>query len=368
MKPKIALLIGDRTKGGGTERMCAFLANALARSGRFAVSVVSLQESRPRPAFGLEKEVRPFRLSRSGSRAAFLPASLLRLLCLCRRERFSVLIDVDVVLDVLSLPCARLSGAKLVSWEHFSFGERVGSSLRPLIHRLTCRFSDHIVVLTEADRALYLREGKPRCPVTVIRNPADFLPLPEPQPPREKVVLACGGLVPRKRMEHVIEIAALLRDRFPDWRFRILGEGPERPRLEALVRERGLSGAVELPGFAGDMAAAYADASLFLLTSTGEGLPMVLLEAKYFRLPPVSYDIPCGPNEIILDGVNGFLVSPGSTEQAAEKLALLMGNDELRRSFSAHAWDNLEPFRGAAIVRRWEELLGSLTAGKEGAL
>ena len=140
----------------------------------------------------------------------------------------------------------------------------------------------------------------------MIRNPADFLPLPDPMPPREKVVLACGGLVPRKRMEHVIEIAALLHDRFPDWRFRILGEGPERPRLEALVRERGLSGTVELPGFAGDMAAAYAGASLFLLTSSSEGIAMVLLESKYFRLPLVSYDILCGPNEVILDGVNGF--------------------------------------------------------------
>ena len=65
-----------------------------------------------------------------------------------------------IYLDVLSLPCVRLSGAKLVSWEHFYFGERLGTRLRPLIHRLTCRFSDHIVVLTEADRALYLKEGK----------------------------------------------------------------------------------------------------------------------------------------------------------------------------------------------------------------
>ena len=132
------------------------------------------------------------------------------------------------------------------------------------------------------------------------------------------------------------------------------------------MRERGLSGTVELPGFAGDMAAAYAGASLFLLTSSSEGIAMVLLESKYFRLPLVSYDILCGPNEVILDGVNGFLVSPGNTEEAAEKLALLMGDDDLRRRFSAHAWDNLEPFRSETIARQWEELLSGLTAGKEG--
>ena len=52
--------------------------------------------------------------------------------------------------------------------------------------------------------------------------------------------------------------------------------------------------------------------------------------------------------------------------EAAEKLALLMGDDDLRRRFSAHAWDNLEPFRSETIARQWEDLLSGLTAGKEG--
>ena len=96
------------------------------------------------------------------------------------------------------------------------------------------------------------------------------------------------------------------------------------------------------------------------MTSRSEGLPMVLLEAKLMKLPNVSYDILTGPSEIILNGVNGYLVEPENVNAFAESLARLMESERLREEFSANAWDNIGKFDSAEITKKWIRLLDSL--------
>ena len=89
---------------------------------------------------------------------------------------------------------------------------------------------------------------------------------------------------------------------------------------------------------------------------------MVLLEAKNFSLPAVSFDIRTGPSEIIEDGVGGCLIPvSGDDERDAQAMADAIGGlltDEVRyRSFEAHAKDHMERFSMEQIAARWEELL-----------
>ena len=84
---------------------------------------------------------------------------------------------------------------------------------------------------------------------------------------------------------------------------------------------------------------------------------MVLLEAKSYGLPLVSFDIMTGPGEIIRDGVNGYLVPPGDTAALAEKICRLIENEELRRDFSENSQVDIERFDSVEIIEQWEKLI-----------
>ena len=360
---KICIFSGDITRPGGTERVACFLADGLHRSPYFDVSVVSLTEASQKPAFSLDPGIPRFVLSEKWVQPGpgYLPV-IVRLIRLIHRENFSVIIDVDTVLDLLSLPCKWLTGIRLISWEHFHYDELMGTSYRAIGRKITSRYTDCIVTLTERDAGDWLELGHPACPVRTIPNPANWLPSYEAPARREKIILSAGGLVPVKRFEDVILTASVLIPHFPDWKFLIVGEGPEKERLLRLIRKHHLEGSVILQGYSDDMTSLYLRSSIYLLTSRSEGLPMVLLEAKYYRLPSVSYDIKNGPAEILLDGINGYLVHPGRTDLLAEKLRALMSDEKLRQSFSEHAWDNIGRFDKDAILRQWTDLLLDDTA------
>jgi len=126
-------------------------------------------------------------------------------------------------------------------------------------------------------------------------------------------------LRPQKDFPTLIQAFAHVRRAYPA-RLLILGEGEERPALEALVRQLGLEQDVSLPGFAVNPYPYMARASLFVLSSRWEGLPGVLIEALYCGAPLVATDCPSGPREILRDGQYGQLVPVGDVTALAQAI------------------------------------------------
>jgi glycosyltransferase involved in cell wall biosynthesis len=124
------------------------------------------------------------------------------------------------------------------------------------------------------------------------------------QPP---VVLGVGRLVTQKDFLTLIRAFALLRQQRPA-RLMILGEGGERPKLEALIQDLGVTADVALPGFVENPYAYMAQASVFALSSIFEGFGNVVAEALATGTPVVSTDCESGPAEILADGEYGILV------------------------------------------------------------
>ncbi len=134
------------------------------------------------------------------------------------------------------------------------------------------------------------------------------------------MLLAVGNLTPPKDYPTLIRALALVR-REHDVRLMILGEGRERPGLEDLVRELGLTGHVALPGFAANPYAYLARAAVFVLSSAWEALPTVLIEALAVGVPVVATDCRHGPREILDGGRYGRLVPVGDAEAMAQAVA-----------------------------------------------
>lgn len=139
------------------------------------------------------------------------------------------------------------------------------------------------------------------------------------------VILGVGRLTAQKAFNILIEAFARVR-KSQSARLLILGEGEERPMLEALIRRLGLEQDIELPGFVSNPYPYMAHAALFVLSSRWEGLPTVLVEAMSLRTPVIATDCPSGPQEILRNGKYGQLVPVDDADALAMAIQNFLAN------------------------------------------
>jgi len=147
-------------------------------------------------------------------------------------------------------------------------------------------------------------------------------PLEHPwfRPGAPAVLLAVGRLVRKKNHPTLLRALASVREQ-REVRLVILGDGPERARLERLIEHLGLRDAVLLPGFASNPFAWMARADLFVSSSISEGMASALIEALACGCPVVATDCPSGPAEILQGGEFGRLVPVGDVDALAAAIA-----------------------------------------------
>jgi glycosyltransferase involved in cell wall biosynthesis len=170
------------------------------------------------------------------------------------------------------------------------------------------------------------------------------------QPP---VVLAVGRLTKQKDFPLLIRAFAQVCQKRRA-RLIILGEGPDRPLLEAQVSELGLEDEVALPGFVENPYAYMSRAALYVLSSQWEGLPTVLIEALYCGAPVVATDCPSGPREILANGRYGALVPMGDVSALAQ--AIEAGLAGKTPSPTAESW---QPYALETVVDQYIRLLSN---------
>lgn len=358
---RIAFFSGDITRSGGTENVSIMLTNALVAEGwvtNDAVMFISLFEEHDQPFFAIDPRIARYTVYPTvthGIQHYF--DTVKRLRCLVKQHHIDVLVDIDGILDMYSLPIKRGVGVKVISWEHFNYHQNPGVPYRKLTRRWAARKADAIVTLTEADRKLYLDNAHPQCPVVAIPNPMQTV---TPQPvyaADSRVIISSGRLTYQKGFDMLVDVAARVLPGHPDWQWLILGEGEDRPMLEEKIAAAGIGGQLILKGRVENMVDYYRKAAMFVLTSRFEGLPMVLLEAKAYKLPIVSFDCETGPADIVTDGVNGDLVPEGDVDALAARIDRLINDADRRHAYAAHALDDAQRFAMPDIIKHWQRLL-----------
>jgi glycosyltransferase involved in cell wall biosynthesis len=202
--------------------------------------------------------------------------------------------------------------------------------LLPLFVRRVYPWADAIVTVSHgvADD-LALTTGLPRARITTIYNPVVSArlqeqaqaPLVHPwfMPGSPPVVLGAGRLEAQKDFPTLLKAFARVRA-VREARLILLGEGKDRPLLEALAQDLRVAENVELPGFVENPFAYMARATVFVLSSTYEGLPGVLIQAMACGCPVVSTDCPSGPAEILAGGAYGPLAPVGDDRALAQAI------------------------------------------------
>ncbi|WNE99749.1 glycosyltransferase family 4 protein [Streptomyces luomodiensis] len=388
---------------GGTIRTVFNQASAMAAAGH-EVEIVSARRGRTEPRFPLDPRVRlvplvderereksgagagpagedsPFawlrsRRTRSARehRPAYVPAGEFGAQFFTPEVERAVIrhlrgLDDGVLVSTrpgLNLLAARFAPRHLplVAQEHMNLRSH-RRDVQAAIARTYGRF-DIIAVLTEGDREAY-EQTLPGARVVCVPNAVH-------KPPRQAgnypahIAVAAGRLLPQKGFDLLIPAFGRALEHHPDWQLRIYGSGPQHTALRNLIDEHHLYNNVFLMGHTSDLDGELTKASLYVLSSRFEGLPMVMIEAMALGLPIVSFDCPTGPRDVLTDGKDGFLVPPGDTAALAGALTRLMDDEGRRADMGAAALDSARAYAPDSIQPRWQRLFETLHPASRGA-
>lgn len=343
------------SRGGGTERSTTLIANELSKKG-FNVKVLSLQNAKKRSFFSLVDTVKHDILIPEIKGKIQIPKIILLLNQYLRKNKIDILINVDVMLGMYSIPATRFTKTKLIAWEHFNFYQDIWCSYSKHVRALSVKLCDYYIVLTEKDKKNFYEHLKVKCPLDYIYNPITHIPTHE-YDINSKIIMSVGNLLEIKGFDMLIDVAHGVLKENEEWQWHIYGEGPKRKELQDKINHLGLQDKVILKGKVNNIEEYYPKAALFVMTSRMEGLPMTLLEAKANKLPIVSFDIMTGPSEIVEDGVNGYLVPAYNINDMSLKIKKLIEESLLREQFSRQTIVGMDKFNKEKIVKEWIKVI-----------
>ena len=357
LPPQVSVAVFlTRFEPGGTERQMIELVRLLDPS-RFTVHVACfdkrgawLPRVAERAASIVEFPIRGF------AHPGTMP-TLLRFARWCRRERIEVLQTCDFYANIFGLPGAALAGVPV----------RIGSrrDLNPdkspaqiRLQRQAYRCATTVVANCAAARGILLAEGLAPASIAVIPNGVD-------RPRHESAgvaaeqrtrVITVANLRPEKNHETLIAAADLLSADFPDVEFQIVGDGPRRSELEALVRSRRLDDRVSLLGHREDVGRLLSEASIFALPSRSEAFPNGAIEAMAAGLPVVASAVG-GLLDLIEHGRTGLLIEPGNPTALADALRQLLTNQTAAARIGEHARAHVQQrYSFERMVKAFEDL------------
>ena len=364
---RVAVLINDMNATGGIQRVAANLVRDL-RPYHDTV-LLSVEPLKPpvifhEPGLNFQSlERRQTRFRRGGRLLHFAGTGL-------ALRRWVAQHQIDTVLaiwyDWASVAAVALPrSVKTVGCEHISFGEAVPQMRR--IRRLCYPSLDCAVSLTREDQPALARISR------ATRTIPNYVPhiQPAPHPGRERLLLTIGHLDSRKGIDRLLwGLKQPLHDN-PDWRLVVIGGGEKGHAdwgyldyVAVLIKLLRLEGRVEFHPATSRIDDWYRRASIYVMGSRREGLPMVLIEAKAHGVPVIAFDCPTGPKEIVRDGVDGFLIGKDS-EAFGQAAASLMTNPALHQQMSEAALaDVRQRFSADAVLPQWRDLIEDLHGGR----
>lgn len=356
----ICFLIGNLNNAGGTERVTSLIANKLSESNRYRITILSLWEGK-QPFFPLHKNIVIGSLYdvKPSFKKNFIPTTI-KIRNFVKSNNVNILIDVDSILCVFTVPALIGLTIKHICWEHFNFNANLGVKLRDIGRKLAARHCDYVITLTKRDKELWEHN---------LNNiKAEIIPIPNPTPyenientPRleYKTVLAMGRLTYQKGFDLLIEAWANVCKKNNDWTLRIVGSGEDEIILKQQASRLNINNRIDFVPATKDVEKYYKSSSFYCLSSRFEGLPMVLLEAQAYGLPIISFNCDTGPAEVIKDSENGYLCNAddvGGLEYILSKsINQLSANDY--EKLHVNALKTNKNFYISNLIEKWYSIL-----------
>lgn len=363
---RICFISGVISRSGGTERVGTIVANALVDEG-YNIFLLSFW-NQGKPFFHLDRRVHLNYLlnpEKEGKLYRTYVYPIYKLHRFIRKNGIDIIVDIDTELAVFTSYAIQGTKCKQVSWEHFNYWsmQKLGEKRRFKAKKLIKKYASKLVVLTEEDRQKHLD--------VYCYEPDFVVTMPNPCISgieysynfERKKFLFVGRLTPQKKISALLEAWNGVYPSCPDWELVIVGKGELEAELKSQAASLGLERIIFAghTDFVGDY---YRKAACFVLSSDYEGFPMVILEAQSYGLPVISFDCKTGPRDMIMDGVNGYLVEDKNIEELAKKMLLFTENQEKAERMSKAAYAVVQRFSLPSIVQMWNMLITDVLEGE----
>lgn len=285
---------------------------------------------------------------------------LRRLMHIFRWGRYDVVHTHNTLAHFYGTFAAKLAGVRVVvNTQH---GRRCGDSWKARLQfRMANQLSDRIYGVSE-DAAALCRRDDPLSArhINALWNGVDLERFEYRNSAGPPTAITVARLSPEKDFATLLRATwILLKDR-PDFRLKIVGDGPERAKLEQLSKELDLTNHVDFLGERSDVSELLPQAGFFVSSSLSEGISLTLLEAMAVGLPVVTTDVGGNP-EIVVEGKTGLLVQPGSPEKLALAMRALLKDQEAWPVYGELARQRVEQhFNVRTMVRQYEDIYRQL--------
>lgn len=339
---------------GGQEKLLVEFAR-LADRRRFELHFISLTT---RGALAPAIEEHGWPVTTLEGQPGIRPGLIWALTRLFRRERFDVVHTHDDRPLLYSCLAVRLARVRhFIHTHHHGYLPQVSArQLRFMTYaaRMTSRF----VCVSEDSRRYVVAQGVPQAKTLVIRNGIDLTRFAFHGPQRDGPAVTVARLSPEKDIANLLRAVQIVRQRFPDFRLEIAGDGPERENLQRLVAELALQDAVRFLGEVREVPAVLARARLFVLPSKTEGISLTLLEAMASGLPVVATRVG-GTPEVVAEEETGLLVPSQEPPPLADALGRLWSSSQAAAALgSAGRRRAQDHFDIRAAIAEYEQLCG----------
>lgn len=362
---RVCFLLGGFQGNGGIGRVTSILVNQFCQEDNLEIHTISYLQDQRTMLYGINPEVHShvlYRVPYSMTKALLIHHALQKVRDILKKNKIDLLIACGALYYPVGIMACKGIKTKCICWEHTNPAISSDYKFQNVCRRYAARRSDYIVVLTKTAEEYY-KENLPGCKgkISQIYNPITENASRSAQyASNSKKIISVGRLASPKNFERLITMAAHILPEYLEWTWDIYGDGELKDSLQKMIEENNLTTQIRLMGQVSDLYDRYANYAFMVMTSRYEGFPMSLIEGAANRLPLISFDIPTGPNEIIVDGVNGFLIDSDSDKDMIRKIRHLIENQALRRSMSNEVYRLTKVFAMERILKQWEMLFKEL--------
>lgn len=362
------LFIIPRMGSGGAERMIAYLANILSRSGN-TIEVHTFVNDEcfyPLDASVIQTSAnilinRHSNWTRSLSEIAGLPKAMLSIINRIKEISPDIVISFLVEADILTWLC-KLTG---VQFKHIC-SERNDPFRRSKIQKWWLKrvYSNCDLLVCQSQRVSdyysYVTDNRK----TVIPNMIDPSLIHKDNSEKEAKIVAVGRLDKQKNFGLLIDAFAEIKSNFPTYHLDIYGEGPERVILQKRIKDLNMEGIVTLKGVCRDVLSQMSNATLFVMTSNYEGFPNALLEAISVGLPVISTDFPTGTAHELVSVENGFIVPLNGKKELIEAFVSILSSKDLQYEMGKSSYDKARGFYSDVVISEWINAIQAVLENK----
>jgi glycosyltransferase involved in cell wall biosynthesis len=169
-------------------------------------------------------------------------------------------------------------------------------------------------------------------------------------------IIAVGRLHEQKGYDLLIEAFSLIASNCPEWHIDIFGSGDDEVMLRQMIADRNLGGRIMFHVPTNDIYMEYQTSDFLVLSSRYEGFALVLLESASCGIPTVAFRCKYGPEDFIVNGENGLLVTDGDINELAEKMLWMIEHTDERLRMGTKAREEARNYQIDLIMKRWEIL------------